>query len=505
MMLTDTIYSCADPEQHTTEIEQQQMTSSQQNSHRCISDGHQRTPLSAPLFTLASVNYPRMRGACGVLQQVGLFGDDDFSLGILLDGSCRVCGSRRCWHSHMAGSYAADLEGKDADEIPDEMWGWGHSPHNMKCPDFERMFSRLVNDEKNNLRLHCKSRRQIPWHPQRYTKGQRNSRVMRSLGRPWCEMTDDGRLLLRDELSEDQTKVPHSVRWHLANHGRGFLIHSGGVIPNVSVFSREFNGEFSEFDGGELAVFNWNNIILFTHEVLEEFLDLSCNNRMTHKGYICAKISTWLRSITYGPKTLDVNVSVRKLELIGQIRGKLVTAVLRGEDQQTTCLVADLAEIESSDTIPEKYISHGPVQDGWDSADEQVHAFSDQLLEFLNRPSLPNIWTDSIFEYMSLLDIDYTASFQCQCCTVRVRENSAELVSDDPHQLHVVYDNSCKLLDFILLRSPGIAQSILPVIDALHYSGHVNCSPYFNHKLNLATRNLNAALNEQVRFVALYP
>ena len=226
---------------------------------------------------------------------------------------------------------------------------------------------------------------------------------------------------------------------------------------------------------------------------------------MTLKGYIRAKISTWLRSITYGPKTLDVNVSVRKLELIGQIRGKLVTAVLRGEDQQTTCLVADLAEIESSDTIPEKYISHGPVQDGWDSADEQVHAFSDQLLEFLNRPSLPNIWTDSIFEYMSLLDIDYTASFQCQCCTVRVRENSAELVSDDPHQLHVVYDNSCKLLDFILLRSPGIAQSILPVIDALHYSGHVNCSPYFNHKLNLATRNLNAALNEQVRFVALYP
>jgi hypothetical protein len=69
MMLTDTIYSCADPEQHTTEIEQQKMTSSQQNRHRCISDGHQRTPLSAPIFALASVNYPRMRGACGVLQQ----------------------------------------------------------------------------------------------------------------------------------------------------------------------------------------------------------------------------------------------------------------------------------------------------------------------------------------------------------------------------------------------------------------------------------------------------
>jgi hypothetical protein len=57
-----------------------------------------------------------MRGACGVLQQVGYFGDDDFNLGILLDGSCRVCGGRRCWHSYMAGSYVADLEGEDADE-----------------------------------------------------------------------------------------------------------------------------------------------------------------------------------------------------------------------------------------------------------------------------------------------------------------------------------------------------------------------------------------------------
>ena len=329
--------------------------------------------------------------------------------------------------------------------------------------------------------------------------------MLRSLGRPWCEQTDDGRLLLRDQLSEDQTNVPHSVRWHSANHGRGFLIHTAGVIPNVSVHSREFNGEFSQFDGRDLGVFNWNNNILFTHEGFEEFLDLSCNNRMTHKGYICKKIDTWMRSIMYGPKTIDVNVSARKLDLIAQIRGQLITAVLQGEEQQITCLLADLAQIESSDTIPEKYISHGPVQDGWDSADEQVHASSDQLLEFLNRPSLPNIWTDAIFEFMSPLDIDCTALFQCQCCTVRVRENSAELDFDHPHHLHVVYDNSCKLLDFILLRSLGIAQSMLPVIDALHYSGHVNCLPLFNQKLNLATRSLNAALNEQVHFVALYP
>jgi hypothetical protein len=80
MMVTDAMYSCADPEQHTTEIEQQSIVGSSLNSHACISDGHQPTPLSAPIFTVASVNYPRMRRECGVLQQVGYFGDNDFNL-----------------------------------------------------------------------------------------------------------------------------------------------------------------------------------------------------------------------------------------------------------------------------------------------------------------------------------------------------------------------------------------------------------------------------------------
>jgi hypothetical protein len=163
-------YSCADTEMHTSELEQQSL-----NGHACISNGHRPEHQSAPIFSIGSVNYPRMRGGCGVLEQVGYFGHNDFNLGILLHGSCRICGGRKCCHSNMS-SHAADLEG-DTDEIPDEMWGWGHSTHNMKCEDFESMFHRLVNDEKDNLRLHCKTSRQIPWHPQQYTKGQRNSRV----------------------------------------------------------------------------------------------------------------------------------------------------------------------------------------------------------------------------------------------------------------------------------------------------------------------------------------
>jgi hypothetical protein len=172
------------------------------------------------------------------------------------------------------------------------MWGWGHSAYNMKCEDFEKMFHRLVNDKKDNLRLHCKSRRPIPWHPQDYTNGQINSRVSRSQGLSWCTKTADGQLILRDDFSKDQTSVPHEVEWHSANQGRGFFIHAAGVIPNVLVQSRVYQGEFMQFDGRDLGVFNWNNYILFTHEVLEEFLDLSCNNRMTHKGYIRAKLGT---------------------------------------------------------------------------------------------------------------------------------------------------------------------------------------------------------------------
>ena len=483
IMCTHPMYSCTDDGIHTPELEQQ--------SHQ-----------STPIFAIASVTYPRMRGGTGVLEQVGYFGHDDFNLGIVLHGSCRICGGRQCWHSHVASSHTTDLEG-DTCEIPDEMWGWGHSAYNMNEEDFEKMFHRLVNDQKDNLRLRCKSRRPIPWHPQDYTEGQRNSRVSRSQGLSWCTQTADGQLILRDDLSEDQTSVAHEVEWYSANQGRGFLIHAAGVIPNVLVQSRKYQGDFMQFDGRDLGVFNWNNYILFTHEVLEEFLDLSCDNRMTHKGYIRAKISTWMRSITYGPKTLDVNASVRKIDLITRIRGQIITAKLQGNTEHLTCLLADLAQIQSSDTIPEKYNSHGPVQDGWDGAHDHVHAFSDILLEFLEKPSLPNIWTDAIFEFMSLIDIDYTDLFQCQCCTVQVRDDSAELDFDHPHHVHVVYDNSCKLLDFILLRCPALAQSLMPVIDALHYSGHSNCSPLFNQKLNLATRSLNAALNEQVYSIPL--
>ena len=57
IMCTHPMYSCADDGIHTPELEQQ--------SHQ-----------STPIFAIASVTYPRMRGGTGVLEQVGYFAKD---------------------------------------------------------------------------------------------------------------------------------------------------------------------------------------------------------------------------------------------------------------------------------------------------------------------------------------------------------------------------------------------------------------------------------------------
>jgi hypothetical protein len=76
MMCTHTMYSCADNGMHTAELEQQSIAGCSINIRGCISNGHRPTHQSAPIFTIGSVTYPRMRGGPGVLEQVGYFGHD---------------------------------------------------------------------------------------------------------------------------------------------------------------------------------------------------------------------------------------------------------------------------------------------------------------------------------------------------------------------------------------------------------------------------------------------
>lgn len=60
-----------------------------------------------------------------------------------------------------------------------------------------------------------------------------------------------------------------------------------------------FDAEFKKFpfDGRDVGVLNFNKTILFTHEFLEEFLFMSCHNRVSHRGYIRSKIEVWQRSL----------------------------------------------------------------------------------------------------------------------------------------------------------------------------------------------------------------
>ena len=116
------------------------------------------------------------------------------------------------------------------------------------------------------------------------------------------------------------------------------------------------------------------------------------------------------------------------------------------------------------------------------------HAADWEAIEgLLARSSLVDRFTDAVFDYVCLLDLDYKKLFRCQC---------SDNIRDPDHMLFT-YDNSCKLLEWILNRWPEFAENVEPVIDALHHSGHVNCSPFYHSKKNMITKTLNSALNEQ--------
>jgi hypothetical protein len=109
-------------------------------------------------------------------------------------------------------------------------------------------------------------------------------------------------------------------------------------------------------------------------------------------------------------------------------------------------------------------------------------------------PSLSDRFTEGVFDYISLLDLDYGSIFMCECGDK----------CQDFDNVSIIYDNSCKLLRSLMLRYPALGESIMCVIDALHQSGHVDCSPLFNHKLSVAVQKFNAALNEQKNRILNY-
>lgn len=378
------------------------------------------TSKTIPVFDLGVMTITKARQS-KMLKQVGYFAhcEDAFNLGIVTHNdqqtACTLCGGSRCMHTRAVKEpVLADVNDRDRDEL-----------RGMGKDAFESMCARMLNDDKSALKLHCVSHKTIPFHPGDYSPSLAKARFSRLANLPvseWTACDGVGNLILRDEVEADCGYSEPENETQDA-----FLFCANGVLCDVTVQSR-FDGDDNKvpFDGRDLGILNFNNTILFTHEFLHEFLDLSCNNRVSHRGYIRTKVEGWTRSL------LTVQ----------------------------------------SDPDHEKKRS--------------------KCLDFILRPSLANTITDAIFDYLTLLDIDYESLFSCKC-RLGLRKH-----------LTVIYDNSCGFLRFLLLRLPALAQQITCVIDQVHYSSHKNCSPYYNHAFITSVQNLNAELNEQKNRILNY-
>lgn len=141
-----------------------------------------------------------------------------------------------------------------------------------------------------------------------------------------------------------------------------------GSPVDMQVWDCLQDGRHVAFDGMQLGILHTQQLgsrLLFTHELLREFWDLTCETRITHKGWIRTKIKTWKQNIAGGK---DENESYKKV---------------------------------------------------WD---------------LLCRPALVDRIYEALYDYVTLLDIDYKSLFSCQC--VSPVHSNAHIVA--------IYDNACK-------------------------------------------------------------
>jgi hypothetical protein len=128
--------------------------------------------------------------------------------------------------------------------------------------------------------------------------------------------------------------------------------------------------------------------------------------------------------------------------------------------------------------------------------DSGVHVplFVQQFLDLIKRPFMDKVFLDAVFDFITLLDFNYEDAFACGCADDSRNRNI----------LTAVYDNCCKFMQSLLLRYPEMAEHYQFIIDALHHSGHSHCSPLYNHKMSVALKHVNAAINEQKNRILRY-
>lgn len=114
-------------------------------------------------------------------------------------------------------------------------------------------------------------------------------------------------------------------------------------------------------------------------------------------------------------------------------------------------------------------------------------SFRDEISDILDKSHVQDVFTDALFDYLNLLDIDYHLAFLCKCVGARLGSDGITLL----------YDNACNLLHSILKRMPSMLLYYKLFVDSLHWAGHKDCSPYFNKAMSVALKGINSQLCEQ--------
>ena len=132
---------------------------------------------------------------------------------------------------------------------------------------------------------------------------------------------------------------------------------------------------------------------------------------------------------------------------------------------------------------------------GWlrNSRHLQSVSLRDEIAEILGKSHVQDVFTDALFDYLTLLDIDYAHAFRCKC--VAATDVSGQMLGSDG--ITLLYDNACNLLHSILKRMPSMLLHYKLFVDSLHWAGHKDCSPYFNKAMSVALHGINSQLCEQ--------
>lgn len=141
---------------------------------------------------------------------------------------------------------------------------------------------------------------------------------------------------------------------------------------------------------------------------------------------------------------------------------------------------------------------------GWrrNSMNLQSQSLKDKISDILDTSHVQDVFTDALFDYLTLLDIDYDQTFMCKCDSAG--GDSAGGPRLDSDGVTLIYDNACNLLHSILKRMPSMLEHYKFFVDSLHWAGHKHCSPYFNKAMSVALSGINSQLCEQRNRVINY-